>query len=252
MLIELDNKSRASLRRLFENYPCCHGSVAAFVDGGMGRVFANSKENPCVALVVMDFQFLAGDPFHECVPALLQLLRTKEWLIVPTSDWQNVISTTYTGRLDVYQREAFRAEQFDVNKLNEFLSILPDGFELHKITSENVTQFAQLSPSLIASYSSPEKFVEKGIGLGIFHQDRFVSGASSSPLAGGKLEFEIQTHQQFRRRGLARTVAPALILHCLEYGLEPCWDAANEASSSLAKQLGFYSTGKYDAFWLPE
>jgi len=216
----------------------------------MGKVFVDSEENPCVALGVMDFQFLAGDPFHTSVPHLLQLLHTKEWLIVPTSDWRHVISTTYLGHFDVYQREAFRAEQFDVNQLNKFLSELPVGFELRAVDSENVLQFIQLSPSLIASYSSPEEFVEKGVGLGIFNQGKFVSGASSSPLAGGKLEFEIQTHPQFRRRGLAKAVAAALILHCLDHGLEPCWDAANDKSSSLARQLGFRSTGKYDAFWL--
>src|SRR5262249_51368664 len=39
-----------------------------------------------------------------------------------------------------------------------------------------------------------------------------------------------------------------LILYCLEHGIEACWDAANEPSAALARQLGFHSTGKYEAY----
>lgn len=252
MVVELDRDSRMSLRRLFDSYPYMRGCIAAAIEDGAGKVFADSRQNPSVALAVVDFQFLAGDPFHKSVPLLFNLLQTKEWLIVPTPDWQHVVSTTYPGKVEVYQREAFQAEQFDVDKLGRFISELPDSFELRKISLKDVAQFTDLSPSLISSYASPEEFIEHGVGIGIFHEGRFVSGASSSPIGGRKLEFEIQTHQQFRRHGFARIVAASLILYCLENGLEPCWDAANEPSSALARQLGFCSTGKYNAFWLPQ
>ena len=43
MLIELDSDNRASLRTLFDRYPCLHGVVAAVIEGGMGRVFADAQ-----------------------------------------------------------------------------------------------------------------------------------------------------------------------------------------------------------------
>lgn len=252
MVVELDRDSRMPLRRLFEGYPYMHGCIAAAIEDGMGTVFVNSRENPSVALIMIDFQFLAGDPFHESISLLFKLLHTKEWLIVPTTTWQDVVSSTYPGKLEVYRREAFQADQFDINKLKGFVSELPAGYELCQVRLEDVPLFTELSPSLISSYASPEAFIGHGVGLGILHQGRFVSGASSSPIGGRKLEFEIQTHKQFRRRGFARIVAAALILYCLENGLEPCWDAANEPSSALARQLGFSSAGKYNAFWLSQ
>jgi GNAT superfamily N-acetyltransferase len=252
MIVELDRDNKVPLRGLFGDYPCMHGCIAAVIEGNAGKVFADSRENPSVALAIVDFQFLAGDPYHESVPLLFDLLHTKEWLIVPTPDWEHVVSTTYPGKIEVYQREAFQAQQFDMNRLRGFISELPSGFELRKVSFENVAQFAGLSQALIVSYTSAEEFINKGVGIGIFHEGMFISGASSSPLGGGKLEFEIQTHKQFRRRGFARIVAAALILYCLENGIEPCWDAANESSSALARQLGFCSTGKYNAFWIPE
>ena len=53
MLIELDSDNRGFLRRLFDRYPCLHGSVAAAIEGGMGRVFADSQEESRVALAVL-------------------------------------------------------------------------------------------------------------------------------------------------------------------------------------------------------
>ena len=64
MLIELDSDNRASLRTLFDRYPCLHGVVAAVIEGGMGRVFANAQAEPQVALAVLDFHLLAGDPLQ--------------------------------------------------------------------------------------------------------------------------------------------------------------------------------------------
>jgi GNAT superfamily N-acetyltransferase len=253
MLIELDSDNRASLRRLFDRYPCLHGSVAAVIEGGMGRVFADAQEEPCVALAVLDFHFLAGDPLHPNALLLFQLLQPGDVVIAPTPAWQHLVAATYPSALAVYRREAFQAEQFDIDQLRRFCQALPSGFELRQVRLEEVTQFAtDLDPALIYNFRSHEEFITRGVGLGILHQGTFVSGASSAAVGGGKWEIEIQTHRQFRRRGLARAVAAALILHCLEHGIEACWDAANEPSAALAPQLGFHSTGKYEAYRLKQ
>jgi GNAT superfamily N-acetyltransferase len=251
MFIELDSDNRASLRRLFDSYPCLHGSVAAVIEGGMGRVFADAQDEPCVALAVLDFHFLAGDPLHANALLLFKLLQPGDVVIAPAPAWQRLVAATYPSALAVYRREAFQAEQFDLDRLRRFSQALAGGFELRQVRLEEVTQFAtDLSPALIYNFRSPEEFITRGVGMGILHQGRFVSGASSAAVGGGKFEIEIQTHRAFRRRGLARAVAAALISYGLEHGIEACWDAANEPSAALARQLGFHSTGNYDAYRL--
>jgi GNAT superfamily N-acetyltransferase len=174
-------------------------------------------------------------------------------VIAPTPAWRHLVTATYPDALTVYRREAFQAGQFDVDKLRAFCQALPSGFELRRVRLEEVTQFAtDLAPALIYNFRSHEEFITRGVGMGILDQGKFVSGVSSAAVGGGKFEIEIQTHRQFRRRGLARAVAAALILHCLEYGIEACWDAANEPSAALARQLGFHSTGKYEAYRLEQ
>src|SRR5215471_1274432 len=253
MLIELDSGNRASLRKLFDRYPYVHGSVAAVIEGGMGRVFADAQEEPSVALAVLDFHFLGGDPLHANAPLLFKLLHPGNVVIAPTPAWRQLVAVTYPDALTVHRREAFQAEQFDVDQLRRFCQALPGGFELRQVRLEEVAQFAtDLAPALIYNFRSHEEFITRGVGMGILHRGRFVSGVSSAAVGGGKFEIEIQTHRQFRRRGLARAVAAALILYCLEHGIEACWDAANEPSAALARQLGFHSTGKYEAYRLKQ
>jgi RimJ/RimL family protein N-acetyltransferase len=248
MLVELDSDNRASLRRLFDGYPCLHGVVAAIIEGGMGRIFADAQADPSVALAVLDFHLLAGDPLHANAPLLFRQLQPGNVVVAPTPAWRQLVAASYPDALTVYHREAFQAEQFDTDRLRRFSQALPSGFELRQVRPEEVTQFAtDLDRALIYNFRSPEEFVTRGIGMGILHQGRFVSGVCSAAVGGGKFEIEIQTRREFRRRGLARAVAAALILYGLEHGIEACWDAANEPSAALARQLGFRPTGKYEA-----
>src|SRR5439155_13041155 len=72
--------------------------------------------------------------------------------------------------------------------------------------------------------------------------------ARHSPSAARSLEFEIQTHPDFLRRGLASACAAAMIEYCLEHGLRPCWDAHNDVSAALATKLGFTNPAPYTAY----
>ena len=99
MLIELDSDNRASLLRLFDRYPCVHGSVAAVIEGGMGRAFADAQEEPCVALAVLDFHFLAGDPLHANAPLLFKLLQPGNVVIALTPAWVAPGSCNLSGRI---------------------------------------------------------------------------------------------------------------------------------------------------------
>lgn len=250
-LIELDSDNRESVRKLLDRYPYLHGSVAAAIEGGMGKGICGCTRGASCGPPRSTWFLFPGDPLHTNAPLLFKLLQPGVEVIAPTPAWQHLLTATYPNALEVYHREAFQTDKFDVDKLRQFCQALPNGFELRQVRLEEVAQFAaDLDPCLVDNFRSHEEFITQGVGLGILYQGRFVSGASSAGVGGGKLEIEIQTHPQFRRRGLARAVAAALILYCLDRGLEPCWDAANEPSSALARQLGFRSTGEYEVYEL--
>src|SRR5262245_61516183 len=182
MLIELDSDNRWSSRRLFDRYPYLHGSVAAAIEGGMGRVFVDSQEEPRVALAVLDFHFLAGDPLHADALLLFKLLQPGDVVIAPTPAWQHLVAATYPSALAVYPREAFQAEQFDIDKLRRFCQALPSGFELRQVRLEEVVQFAtDLDHALIYNFRSHEEFITRGVGVGILNQAEAEQALAAAP-----------------------------------------------------------------------
>jgi hypothetical protein len=121
-LIELDSDNRASLRRLFDRYPCLHGVVAAIIEGDMGRVFADAREKPCVALSSLDFHLLAGDPLHANAPLLFKQLQPGNVVVAPTPAWRQLVAANYPDALTVYHREAFLAEHLRYRQIERVLS----------------------------------------------------------------------------------------------------------------------------------
>src|SRR4051794_20690044 len=113
MLIELARDNRSCVAQLFNVYPYLRGSIAAIIAGGMGRVFADSDAAPQVALAVLDFHFVAGDPGHAHAALLVPSLRPGMVMIPPTPAWQPWLAASYPGELAPYHREAFQAGTFD-------------------------------------------------------------------------------------------------------------------------------------------
>src|ERR1700746_1346795 len=96
MLIELDSGNRASLRKLFDRYPCLHGVVAAVIEGDMGRVFVDAQEEAHSARAALDFHLLAGDPRHANAPLLFGQLQPRNTVIAPTPAWwRHLVQATW-------------------------------------------------------------------------------------------------------------------------------------------------------------
>lgn len=248
MPIELAAEERATLRPLFQHYPYLHGCVAAVIEGGMGRAYADSAAAPAAALLLLDFSILGGDATAPGAAGLVRLLDPGPGsAIVPNEAWRRVLKQNYRGELMDDPREAFKAGRFDREALRGFREALPAGFSLVRVQPDQVAAFAELEIDLVHNFASYAEFAERGVGFGVVHDGRFVAGCSSFGIGGGTLEIEIDTDPDFRRRGLARALGAAIVLWCLDHGVEPCWDAANPMSSALARQLGFRSTGSYIA-----
>ena len=248
MLAEVPAASREALRPLFADCPGWHGVIEAVLSGAMGHAFADNLDSPSVALLKLGFDhFPAGRPDSNCIGTVMRALPPSCFLVVPES-WNEPLERDYGDFLSPTGRASFGSAPSDRWKLRSFLDGLPADFNLQRITAANVGRFAALDDSFVRNYGTHERFLSEGIGFGIEYAGRFVSGSSSYASGGGKLEMEVDTHPDFRRQGLASASAAAVILDCLENGIEPCWDAANEASARLAAKLGFSKAHPYTAY----
>ena len=250
MLIELFGDARAVLRPLFRGNRKLHGAAAAALSGDFGRAWADDATAPGVGLVEIEFYFVAGDASAPAAEEAVRAIPRDSTVVTPGEPWDALIRRIKGSAIVEHTRIAFDAGPWDRARLAEQARALPPGHTLKRITAEDVDRFAALEHALVANYRSTRDFAAHGVGFGVEHDGRFVAGCASFTVATGKLEFEIQTHPDFRRRGLATSAGAAMILHCIENGLEPCWDAHNEGSALLAEKLGFVNRMPYTVFAL--
>ena len=248
MLAEIPPADRESLRPLFAGFPGLHGIVDAALEGTMGTVRADDATRPTVGVIELDFYLLAGDPQAPAAEDVVRGMSPPWSAVTSTEDWEALLRRIWGDALQTRTRVAFRPGDWDRQRLRRFRETLPDGFTLKRVTAHDDAQFAELEDSLVYNYPSLEEFSEKGVGFGVEHEGRYVSGCSSFALSSRSLEFEVQTHPDFRGRGLATACAAAMIEYCLERRLEPCWDAHNDISAALAAKLGFVEPAPYTAY----
>ncbi len=236
--------------------------ILSALQGVMGELRADDPENPsAVRATVGDFAFFAGDSEGAGAGALLQTLRAPILCAVSGDSaqqaaWGDRFAAQYPS-IRKTQRYAIKKEPdiFDRERLNEYVSLLPEGFRLTQIDSHWFSVCRQLSwaNDFVACFSDAAEYAEKGLGFLILNQDgEPVAGASSYSAYKGGIEIEIDTRPDYRRRGLALTAAARLILACLERGLYPSWDAANPASAALSQKLGYHPDHPYAAWYLPD
>jgi GNAT superfamily N-acetyltransferase len=247
-MIELPPNSRGPLRPLFDGFPYTPTVVRAVLTEGFGRAWADDPDHPHVGLVELDFNFLAGDVKHPAARRAVEMVFGD--LVVPSPRWQELVSDIWGVRdVRTHPRVSFKGAAFDRDALTNVMARVPDEFEIIRVERDDqLDDFTSLGPCLIGNFPSRADYLRRGLGFGIRHEGRFVSAASSFCVADNDLEFEIQTHANFRRRGLATAVAARLILHCLDHGITPHWDAHNPPSAALARKLGFGDEVEYLTF----
>ena len=214
----------------------------------MGKIYLSDN---AAAAYLGDLSFCAGTPDEE-------LLRFKPdeksgfVIMVPGSPaWEPLLEETYGQKAKKITRYAFRKDTcFDRERLESLKALLPQGFSLEML-GEDVFDYCQKNPwccDWVSQFPSFEDYSRRGLGMVVKKEGVPVAGASSYYVYPGGIEIQIDTHQDFRRRGLATAAAAGLILQCLDRGIYPSWDAANLSSVALAEKLGYQFDHEYDAY----
>ena len=222
------------------------------LQGIMGEVYVERLDVPESACIVIgDFAFLAG---NVCEKLVTDLLETRKFLIVVCRDklWEKCIRKVYPDAQAI-TRYAFHKEPdvFDRNKLCAFAKQMPEGYVIRQIDAALFRQIQNMDwcRDFCSQFSDYEQYRKLGGGFVALYQGEVVAGASSYTAYHEGIEIEIDTRADHRRKGLALCCAARLILFCLDRGLYPSWDAANQISAALAQKLGYHYAGEYRA-WL--
>lgn len=214
----------------------------------MGKIFVTDLEHPSSACAFVGcFAFYAGEVNEE-------LVRNKpDGFVIMTpqnEEWAEMIEKCFPDAKKVTRYAIRKDTRFDVNKLQDMVKMLPEGYELKPIDAMLYDKCLE-SPAtadFVSSFESKDKYLECGRGMVILKDDKIVAGASSYTRYKEGIEIEVDTVEAERRKHLATVACSALILNCLKEGLYPSWDAQNKNSVHLAEKLGYEYWHDYVAY----
>ena len=232
-----------------------------------GKVYADSAVSPRAFYVVhsygMSLLFGArGDEGFE--HSLMDYLtnkagtrRTAEWLQAdPSGEWSGLIDSicsAHNGMLDTgaglpegnnpraIQRNTRVNFRFD---RQAYLAAKEQFFKQDELIVQTTKeQFAALAEGVVPRFfwRDAAHFAADGIGFSLLRDGEIAATAFSACCAVNQLEIGIETAEGHRGQGYAFSVSSALIVYCLERGLEPVWACRleNVGSYNLAQKLGF-------------
>lgn len=220
----------------------------------MGSIYADNQEKPSSAMAILgDFCFFAGMPNEEIIGYKPKECNKNFIIMVPQSDeWAEYIVKVYGDKAKKVTRYAIKKEQdvFDLDKLQKVIQSLSEEYSLRMIDEEiyHLCRASDWSVDLVSQYKDYERYKQLGIGAAILKDGILVAGASSYSRYQDGIEIEIDTKEEFRRKGLAYVCGAKLIVECLKRNLYPSWDAHNKWSVALAEKLGYHFDQEYTAY----
>lgn len=220
----------------------------------MGYIYVKDTDQPDSAAAVLgDFCFLAGKADRDFVMSRPGWCKQEFMIMVPQHEgWEEMIESCLETRAKKVTRYAFRkeADVFDKAALQKAADTLPEGFAVQMMDEEMFWR-CKKTPwcrDLVSQYPDYKMYSEYGTGAVVLKDGEPVSGASSYSGYLGGIEIEIDTKEEYRRKGLAYACGAKLILACLEKGWYPSWDAQNKWSAALAEKLGYHFDHEYTAY----
>ena len=245
---QVTGEKSKEVARLFEGWE--ETLIWSALEGCMGEVFVENLDQPKSAqIITADFCFFAGQPHRE----LVEHMPSSFIIMVPQNEaWGQLIEEVYGERAKKIVRYAIKKEKdvFDRFKLQQIVEHLEAEYEVKLIDESLYKQcLAQdWSSDLCSQFPDYETYKKMGLGVVILYKGEVVAGASSYTCYSQGIEIEIDTKEEFRRRGLASVCGAKLILECLSRGLYPSWDAQNKWSVALAEKLGYHFDREYTAY----
>lgn len=220
----------------------------------MGEAYADHSENPQSAIVYVNgFAFAAGKP-NELLVQNWYDEKVNSFAIITARDdsWDHIFQAVGKDKCRRVERYAIKKEKdcFDTERLRGFVAQLDVEYELKPIDEKiyNACKNYDWSVDFVYGYKDYDEYRKYGLGVVAFHDGEMVAGASSYSSYLGGIEIEIDTKEEYRRKGLATACGAKLILECLKRGWYPSWDAQNRWSVALAEKLGYHYSHTYTAY----
>ena len=212
---------KENIHKIFEKWN--ETIIWSCLQGIMGEIHTNLSEDAAMA-ILGDFAFFSGNPDEELIRFKPESCKQDFIIMVPqNAKWADLIEKCYGDKAKKVTRYAIKKETdiFDVEKLKQVVFSLPNGYDL-KIMEEAEYKMCRengWANDLVSNYKDYTTYKNLGMGIAVLKDGELVAGASSYSTYHKGIEIEIDTREDYRRKGLAYACGAKLILECLEKGL---------------------------------
>ncbi len=247
---EIKPDDRAKLTWMFAD--CRENFILdSILEGHLGTAVVDDEVEPGIAqLSFADVVIFGGDSTCPAALGLAESLPRDKAVLPSAGGWFELLHDVHGGAVSRFKRIGFSCEGLNLERLKVLAGRLPAGHCLRRIDLDLACKIDAdrnlISEDHVHNFESPEDFVRRGVGFCVLSGGRVVSGASSYAFCRKGIEVQVNTHPDYRSRGLATAVSAALLAFCLEHGIEPHWDANNEHSVRLAEKLGYAKSDEYE------
>ena len=210
------------------------------------EIWVDHETNPTLAcLFTPPAYFVWGDPDGQDLAPLFQMFSPGCWIVPSSEKWDPRLVAHFAEKLTAYPRTAFDSASLDLAHLRGLKSDLPPGLQIAPIAAAHIQdQDGMLYDDLLCRFFTQAEFLEQGAGFCLLEGERIIGFAAANyPIRDRVLEVYIRVDYNdnpvHRQKGLGTQLGVTLLEYCLENGLDPQWDAANDASVRLALRLGY-------------
>lgn len=245
-LIKLDLKDLPDIRPVFQQFNYFTNYIHYAFEYLEPEIWVDDKEKTNLAfLYTPPAYLLAGDPDLGNVSLILEKLTPGSYLVPSNEKWDRHLNNHFGSQLETYPRTAFHSSSLRLEHLRSLKTKLPDGLQIVPIRSEHINdREGMLYEDLVGRFFNSSDFLESGAGFCLIENQKIIGFAASNyPIHDNILEVYVRvdynSDPRHRHKGLGTLLSAALLEYCLENGLDPQWDAANEISIQLALKLGY-------------
>jgi len=249
-IVEVAAADRKTLDSLFSAPRPLSPGVDMVLEGLAGAAFVDDSTAPNAALLTLaGYAYFGGDASSNGAGSLIGLLGERRWLIVGDQRWLTRVKSQIAGTAPLH-RMMFSRDDLDIKSLRQQVRGVSDGTEI-VATDLDITRrmITEVEDDLIGIFPTPEAFAVSGFGYVAIRDGMVICGATSAMRSVNAIEIQITTAESAQRQGLATAVSAALIVHCLERGIEPHWSTTNEPSRGLAEKLGYVMHGSHETLF---
>lgn len=251
----LTKTNRLKLAQAFNDLPRVDLGIDCAIEGQMGSVLVDQTDQPTLFILQQPpFLYIAGDVNSLAGQNYLRQLPIYYLVMVTSLGWPEAAKTLYQHRWVDFPRYYCSSASLSAAHIEQLIQSAACAHQIKPIdllTAESIFALQDYFIDL-SLFDNAIDFIERGFGYVFIDKNEIKGGAYTSLICSKGIEVSIFVEEDYRRQGIATTLAAFLIKESLSRGLDPHWDAANPESILLAKKLGYQFSGEYTAYYLTE